>query len=79
MLTKFFILVINRKETHLVEQKEADKAKLQYLQHEDLVFTKRKSPKEIEKLSLMCIKNSYITHLEIVPGVEKDLPEIFNN
>lgn len=70
---KLFILILNRhpKEQYIVDQTNIRIVEEQLMAKEDLNFTKR-NPNDINKLSIMGVKNSYITHWEIQEGEETD-------
>lgn len=69
---KIYILVVNRKEQYLVDSENAKIVGEQAAEGLDLNFTRRKSPKEINVLSVMLVKKGYLTHLEIVEGKDYD-------
>lgn len=69
---KLYILIVNKREQYIVDDTNCRVIEQALLGHEDLNFTRRSS-KNINKLSVMLIKYSYITHFEIVEG--EDIPD----
>lgn len=68
-----YILVVNRKEQYLVDKTNADIASSQFVNNENLNFT-RMNHKNLRKLSIMGIKFSYVTHFEVIEGDDYDEP-----
>lgn len=68
---KLYIIVVNKKEQYIVDDTNCRVIEQALLNREDLNFTKR-NLKDINKLSVMLIKYSYITHFEIIEG--EDVP-----